>query len=55
MVGGRADERVKYPVSELAQRYGAGVAEETDEPRQAYAAFPEWRAERVDDSGLPWR
>jgi uncharacterized cupin superfamily protein len=54
MVGGRADGRVIYPVSELAQKHGAGVAEETPEPRQAYASFPEWRPERVDDQGLPW-
>jgi uncharacterized cupin superfamily protein len=55
MVGSRADERVTYPVSGLAQRRGAGVEEETDEPREAYARFPEWRRERPDDSELPWR
>jgi uncharacterized cupin superfamily protein len=54
MVGSRAGGGVKYPVSELAQKHGAGVSEETDEPREAYAAFPAWRPERVDDPGLPW-
>jgi len=55
MVGSRADERVRYPVSELAQRHGAGVEVATDEPPQAYARFPRWRRERPDDPGLPWR
>jgi uncharacterized cupin superfamily protein len=54
MVGARADEGLIYPVNELAQKCGAGVAEETNDPRQAYAPFPEWRQERVDDPGLPW-
>jgi uncharacterized cupin superfamily protein len=54
MVGSRADERVTYPVSEVAQKHGAGVEAETDQPREAYARFPEWRRERVDDQGLPW-
>jgi uncharacterized cupin superfamily protein len=55
MVGSRAAERVTYPVSELAQAYGAGVEVETDRPEQAYARFPSWRRERPDDSALPWR
>ncbi len=41
MVGSRApDERVFYPVSELAQRYDASVERETDSPAEAYARFP---------------
>jgi uncharacterized cupin superfamily protein len=54
MVGSRADERVTYPVSELAAKHGAGVERETDQPSEAYARFPQWRRERVDDQGLPW-
>jgi uncharacterized cupin superfamily protein len=54
MVGSRADERVRYPVSELAQKHGAGVEEETEQPSEAYARFPSWRRERVDDQALPW-
>ena len=54
MVGSRADERVNYPVSELAQKHGAGVEQETDQPSDAYARFPSWRRERVDDPALPW-
>jgi uncharacterized cupin superfamily protein len=54
MVGSRANEEVTYPVSELALRYGAGVEVETDQPREAYAAFPKWQRVAVDDPGLPW-
>jgi uncharacterized cupin superfamily protein len=36
-VGGRLGKGVVYPASELAQRHGAGVAVETDDPKQAYA------------------
>ncbi|HVC87547.1 MAG TPA: cupin domain-containing protein [Gaiellaceae bacterium] len=40
MVGARsADEQLLYPVSELAARYGASAAQETPDPRQAYAPF----------------
>ncbi len=53
MVGTRKGD-VRYPVSELARRHGAGVEAETDQPREAYARFPEWRRERVDDPRLPW-
>jgi hypothetical protein len=35
----KADDRVIYPVSELAARYGASAAEETPDPEQAYARF----------------
>jgi uncharacterized cupin superfamily protein len=54
MVGSRADERVTYPVSELAQKHGAGVDVETDRPSEAYAPFSGWRPERPDDPGLTW-
>ena len=40
MVGARLpDERILYPVSELAARYGASAEEETPDPKVAYAAF----------------
>ena len=35
-VGGRTGAGVVYPASELAQRHGAGVAQETSEPAEAY-------------------
>jgi uncharacterized cupin superfamily protein len=38
-VGSREHQEIVYPVSELAQRYGASAEEETPEPRQAYARF----------------
>ena len=38
MAGARQpDEVLRYPVSELAQRYGAGVERETTAPKEAYA------------------
>ena len=40
MVGARKDdERLLYPVSQLAARYGASASEETSEPQRAYARF----------------
>jgi len=39
-IGARAGQSVLYPVSELAQRHGAGVAAETREPREAHAGTP---------------
>jgi uncharacterized cupin superfamily protein len=36
-VGGRSGKNVVYPVSELARRHGASAAEETAEPKVAYA------------------
>ena len=38
-VGSRSGGGVVYPVSELAQRHGAGVPEETHKPEEAYAGF----------------
>jgi uncharacterized cupin superfamily protein len=37
--GSRAKRGVVYSVDETAQRYGAGVSEETTEGREAYAGF----------------
>jgi uncharacterized cupin superfamily protein len=56
MVGERsADEKLLYPASELAKRYGASSEEDTPDPKQAYAPFerpvqgkPEYWAD------LPW-
>jgi uncharacterized cupin superfamily protein len=50
MIGARPDSDLHYPVSDLAARYGASVAEETPNPRDAYADWPgEWALVR-----LPW-
>ena len=39
-VGARPDpERLHYPHSELAERYGASAEADTSEPREAYARF----------------
>jgi uncharacterized cupin superfamily protein len=48
MAGARPEDwRVRYPVSELAARHGASAAEETSDPRQAYAGvFEPSRRER---------
>jgi uncharacterized cupin superfamily protein len=41
-VGARRKGRgIRYPVSELAVKHGAGVETETTEPREAYARFSE--------------
>ena len=47
MVGARTpDERLLYPVSELAARYGASAEEETSSGKQAYARFEQPRHEK---------
>ena len=41
MIGARPDdETLHYPVSEVAAKYGASVAKETDDPDEAYADWP---------------
>jgi uncharacterized cupin superfamily protein len=56
MVGARSeDERLFYPESKLAARYGASAEEETSDPRRAYAPFE--RSERGRPpywDSLPW-
>jgi hypothetical protein len=56
MVGARSeDERLRYPVSELARRHGASAERETTSPEEAYAAFErsaDGRPEGWDE--LPW-
>ena len=55
MVGFRSeDEKLIYPVSELAQRHSAGVPEETHDPRVAYEPYPRSERARLDLPGLPW-
>jgi len=55
MVGSRSHPEVRYPVSEIAARYGAGVAEETSDWRQAYATVEQFRRERPPNwAPLPW-
>jgi uncharacterized cupin superfamily protein len=51
MIGARAEvETIRYPVSEVAARYGASAAKETDDPDEAYAGWPgEYAPVR-----LPW-
>jgi quercetin dioxygenase-like cupin family protein len=47
--------QVRYPVSELAARYGACVAEETSDVEQAYANVEWFRRERPPYwDRLPW-
>ena len=56
MVGARSqDEKLHYPVSELAAGYGASAEEATADPKQAYARFnrPE-RARPPYWDQLPW-
>jgi hypothetical protein len=46
---------VRYPVSELAARYGGSVEEETSDWRRAYANIEPFRRERPPCwSRLPW-
>ena len=55
MTGSRANEhRLVYPRSEVALRHGAGVETEVHSGKEAYAAYPNWKPERPDFSGLPW-
>ena len=43
---------IRYPVDETARRHGAGVAEETSSPKEAYAGF-ELEHGRYRDGTLP--
>jgi uncharacterized cupin superfamily protein len=53
MVGGRrAEGPPRYPVSELAARYGASVESETNNPREAWAQAG-WAME-FKPAELPW-
>ena len=55
MLGSRSGPGVRYPVSELAARHGASVAEETSDWREAYATVEWFRRERPPSwPRLPW-
>jgi uncharacterized cupin superfamily protein len=56
MTGARTeDEQLRYPVSELAARYGASTEEETTDAEEAYARFGQYRLRRPSSWGrLPW-
>jgi uncharacterized cupin superfamily protein len=55
MVGSRSSAGVRYPVSELAARHGASVAEKTSDWRKAYATVEQFRRERPPSwARLPW-
>lgn len=51
MIGSRRLADAHYPVSELAARYDASVAVETDSPAEAYA---DWRDEPSRRMPNPW-
>jgi len=51
MIGSRRVDAAHYPVNELAARYGASAAEDTDEPAVAYA---DWRQEPWTKTTNPW-
>jgi uncharacterized cupin superfamily protein len=53
MAGSRSGPRVHYPVSELAARFGASVAEETSDWRHAYATVEPFRRERPPNWARP--
>jgi uncharacterized cupin superfamily protein len=38
-LGSRANEEIVYPVEQVALKHGAGVEEETPDPKQAYSPF----------------
>jgi uncharacterized cupin superfamily protein len=41
MIGARSeDERIHYPISEVAAKYDASTAKETESPEEAYADWP---------------
>ena len=50
MIGSRPDEPIRYPVSEVAGKYGASVARETANPDEAYAGWPS----DYEPVRLPW-
>jgi uncharacterized cupin superfamily protein len=56
MVGARPEDmQVRYPVSELAARYGASAQEETSDQDKAFARFEPLRRERPSYwDRLPW-
>ena len=56
LIGSRTpDAGVVYPVSELAQQHAAGVDQETDSPKQAYARYETGRPVAYRSGWLPDR
>jgi hypothetical protein len=53
MVGSRAPHTIVYPVSELAQKHGAGVQTETEVPKDAYSPFEAPWVGPMPDGALP--
>ena len=54
MVGVRSEnEELLYPVSEVARKHNAGVAEETKSGREAYASFPKSKEGPYTEGNLP--
>jgi uncharacterized cupin superfamily protein len=51
MIGSRRKDEAHYPVSEVAAKYDASVAEATSEPAKAYA---DWRREPREPVANPW-
>jgi hypothetical protein len=45
--------QITYPVSERAAQLGAAAAEETDDPRKAYAGLQGWQA-AAPPAESPW-
>lgn len=52
---GRRRKGFVYPVSDLAQKHGAGVRRETTKPGEAYAGFPGWSRIAYQAGWLPER
>jgi len=52
LIGSRREDGCHYAVNDTAAKYGASVAQETDDPAEAYA---DWRAEGPDSRVTnPW-
>lgn len=51
MIGSRREDAAHYPVNDLAAKYDASAAEETDDPAEAYA---DWRKEPFRPAPNPW-
>jgi uncharacterized cupin superfamily protein len=51
MIGSRRKDEPHYPVSEVAAKYDASAAEETDVPDEAYS---DWALEPWEPANSPW-
>ena len=52
-IGTRLSPEIVYPVSELAQRHGAGVEKETPDPKEAYAGYGRPTEAKYREGWLP--